>query len=214
MTLIIAKTWSADDDFLADDINANFTNIKNKFSETANVGIGDGDCASNMDLNGNKLSTTPGKQIKEDRIEKDAVTALQLRSSLAADGNRAVTTDHVRNQAITKGKVKLADLTKAQIALSVQTPSFGATVAVAGEFVSATPVIVNNAGNYRIEVRMVWIVLAVGILSTAEQIINLDPAVAIPVATNTIVDVHFTVLAGLGTGSISGTVAITAIPNS
>jgi len=211
MPLDIAKTWIADEDFLADDINANFTNIKNKFSETNGVGIGDGDIANDADISGLKLSNADGKQIPEDRIKDDAVTADKLRDDPAVNANRAVTTDHVRDEAITKAKVKLGDLTKAQTAIVAVPVTIPATAAVAGKWASAQLVVTNNAGNVRVVLSGVWTVFSAGIYSNAQQDVNLDPAVAIPFATNTVLGVYFSALTLAA--NISGTIVIVYVPN-
>lgn len=214
MPLGALKTWAADEDFLASDINGNFTVIKNKFSETAGVGIVDGDCASDMGLNGNKLSNASGKQVPTDRLAPNAVDRTILRSDASVDANRAVTPNHVANEAIEKRAVKLASLTKAQTAIAVQTKAFGPTAStLAHGFESVVPVLVNNAGNYRVELQCVVVGFFSPVYANTVQIIPVDPTTPIPVATNLILDVRLVALSGLCTTSLSGTVEIVSIPN-
>ena len=50
------------------------------------------------------------------KIADDAVTAAKLADSASTDGDRAVTTDHIRNSAVTTAKIADANVTTAKIA--------------------------------------------------------------------------------------------------
>lgn len=76
---------------------------------------------------GSYLSNIAGQRVPDDRIEDDAVTAAKLRDSATVDGDRAVTTDHVRDLAVTLAKLAAASVSGAKlkigsIALTVSLP--------------------------------------------------------------------------------------------
>jgi hypothetical protein len=87
-----------------------FTAIQGKFSEGSG-GIGDADISTGAGINADKLSTIPGKRVKSDRIEDDAVGTTQLRDDPTVDANRAVTTAHIRDAAVTTPKLADASVT-------------------------------------------------------------------------------------------------------
>jgi len=202
--------WAPDDDFLDIDINGNFETIANKFSTTSGVGISDDDIATDADISGLKLSNASGKQIPEDRIAKDAVTHEKLRSSTSVDASRAVTTDHIRNEAVTKGKgstVAGQRFTKAQLEIATQSKSFGPYNPGFGGVESVTIRLTTNAGNYRAELHIVY-------NSGAEVTQNVDPTTPIPAATNTIIGLYFDSLSGMGGSVLSASVVFVSVANS
>lgn len=149
MPLSIPHTMVADHDALASDVNDVNAAIAAKFSETAGVGIGDGDIASDAGISGAKLSNVTGKQIPTDRLADDAVTAAKLADSPSVDANRAVTTDHIKDQAVTKAKVANSSLVLGKLvgpngtsASVVQVVNFNMTATGLGRFsATVTPTI-------------------------------------------------------------------------
>jgi hypothetical protein len=133
-----------------------------------NGGIEDVNVKTGAAIDGNKLSNIPGAQIPFDRIADDAVTADKLRDDATVDGQRAVTTNHIRDQAVTKGKVSTAGgsrLTVAQLELATGSgaiPASGSVAFVSGGVVNinaflgicVTPV--NVAGSWRFSVIASW----------------------------------------------------------
>jgi len=132
MPLGSLKTWVADEDFLAVDINGNFVVVRNKFSETAGVGILDADCATDMGLSGLKLSNASGKQVVTDRIADDAVDAAKLSDSTAVDANRAVTTNHIRDAAVVAAKLGAAAVIAGKVKTTTLTVAHGGATIASG----------------------------------------------------------------------------------
>jgi len=78
----------------ADQVNANFDALQAKF----NAGIVDGDVSPSADLDGNKLSQNPLKQVPETRLGTSSVSQRVLQkdaNSPGSDALRAVTGDHI-----------------------------------------------------------------------------------------------------------------------
>lgn len=77
-----------------DRVMANFNALAGKFGA-----IVDGDIATNADIDGNKLSSTSGKQIPEPKLQNNACSARVLASdsnSPGSDVNRAVSGDAIK----------------------------------------------------------------------------------------------------------------------
>jgi hypothetical protein len=80
----------ANDDAIVAQVNGNIEDVNIKASAA---------------INGSKLSNVAGSRIPTDRIEDDAVTADKLRDDATVDANRAVTTNHLRDGAVTAAKI-------------------------------------------------------------------------------------------------------------
>jgi hypothetical protein len=77
----------------ADQVDADFDALAAKISGN----IVDGDVAANADLDGNKISSTPSKQVPESRLGNNAVSARVLASSVTVSSARAVTAQHLQD---------------------------------------------------------------------------------------------------------------------
>lgn len=214
MPLSIPHTFAADTDALASDVNDVNAAIAAKFSETAGVGIGDGDVASDAGISGSKLSNVTGKQIPTDRLADDAVTAAKLADSASVDANRAVTTNHIRDAAVTKPKIGPSQITldkhagpNGTSATVVQVVAFSQSLpASASSYVVSSIERRTSAGNYiaRLRVRT--------ISGGVEAFTNIDvtPTVAIPAATAEILAMYLDNLALAGS-AFSGNVVFVAL---
>lgn len=56
-------------------------------------------------LPGTVISNVAGSRVPSDRIEDDAIDATKLKDDAAVDANRAVTTNHIRDSAVTTAKI-------------------------------------------------------------------------------------------------------------
>lgn len=102
-------------------VKADLDVVGGKFTEGAS-GIADADISSAAAIKGTKLSSVAGSRIPTDRIEDDAVTFDKLRDDAAVDANRSVGTNHLRDAAVTKGKISTTagqKVTLAQMAVTV-----------------------------------------------------------------------------------------------
>lgn len=93
----------------ASEVNANFAAVAAKFSTGAG-GILDEDCSTSMALRGTKMSTTPGNRIPLAAMEDDAVDERVLRDSASIDGNRSVTANHIKTDAVITRIIKLGSV--------------------------------------------------------------------------------------------------------
>lgn len=78
-----------------------------------NGGLTDVNIATGAAISGSKISNVAGSRVPGDRIEDDAVDSTKLKDDAAVDANRAVTANHIRNDAV--------------IARCIKTTSFGWT---------------------------------------------------------------------------------------
>lgn len=195
-------------------VRSNDDTIAAKFTEGAN-GISDADIANGAAIKGSKLSNTAGNRVPFDRIEDDAVTFDKLRDDAATDSNRAVGRNHIRDLAISKAKVSTTAGEKLAVA-QLELKSQDVTVAygpITNRFLtSIVPVLVNNAGNYRVEIRGAQQNTTNNVIEGIGAI-NADPATPIPVASNTVLAVIVTAASGFGLTSGSITVRIVYLPN-
>jgi hypothetical protein len=90
-----------DADADANDVNANFDLITAKFA----YGLADSDFSPTADLDGNKLSSSPAKQVPEAKLLTNAVSSRVLASHASVDASRAVNTDHLRDGCVTPAKL-------------------------------------------------------------------------------------------------------------
>jgi hypothetical protein len=90
-----------DADADANDVNANFDLITAKFA----YGLVDSDFSPAADLDGNKLSSSPAKQVSESKLLTNAVSSRVLASHGSVDASRAVGTDHLQDHCVTAAKL-------------------------------------------------------------------------------------------------------------
>lgn len=107
MSVRIPVTFEAHKKARAEMVNANFQAIAAKFTQGTG-GIKNEDCSVQMDLDGAKLSATPGNRVGTTRLEDDAVTADKLKDDPSAGApNAAVATPaHVKDSIVTWPKLK------------------------------------------------------------------------------------------------------------
>lgn len=98
----------------ASQVNANFDFLGGVFTEGAG-GIGDADISANAGIKGTKLSNVPGSRLPNDRFEDDVVDARVLKDDASVDANRAVTTNHIRDAAVTAAKLGTNAVVNAKI---------------------------------------------------------------------------------------------------
>lgn len=164
--------------------------------------LADDNIASGAAIKGTKLSNVAGARVPTDRIEDDAVTADKLRDDAAVDGNRAVTTNHIRDVAVTKGKVAAGTLTKAQTALLVQTVAFTLNVGLAAQALTINRA--TSGANYIGQVR------SAGAFATLATV---TPGTAIPTATSDLLDLYLSDLA-FASPNMTGNVVFVSLPKS
>jgi hypothetical protein len=131
----------------ADQVNADFDAVAAKFGL-----IVDGDCAPAMDLDGNKLSSTPAKQVPEVKLGTKAVSARVLANDSAdpgSDASRAVSGDHIKTLTvaalarflpalgITGSKLAAATLGLDKLKVTVHTVAFGPVSPSADNYATA-----------------------------------------------------------------------------
>lgn len=148
-------TFTVDEIADAAEVTANFAAVVAMFAG----GIADDNVSTNADLDGNKLSQTAGKRVPETRLENnavsnrvlaadavltanildDAVTAAKLADHATIDGNRAVTTNHVRDLNITKAKLAAGAASLDKTGLIVQVKAVQSATITAGSSLDVTP---------------------------------------------------------------------------
>lgn len=183
---------------------ANDDALAAKFTEGAG-GIADADIAAAAAIKGSKISNVAGSRIPADRIEDDAVTADKLRDDATTDANRAVTTNHIRDLAVTKGKVATNTLTHSQLQMLLQATAY--SVVTGGSVVQQQVAIEVSGANY--VVRVVVTYVNAGNTVWTSQVVN--PAPAIPTATRTPIAVYIANIGGMGTGTATGVVNVAHI---
>jgi hypothetical protein len=82
-------------------------------ADVVNGQIQNDNIANDAAIDGVKLSTT--SPVPTDRIADDAVTDAKLRDDAATDANRAVTTNHIRDAAVTAAKLGALALILAKV---------------------------------------------------------------------------------------------------
>lgn len=87
-------------------------------------------------ISARKLSTVAGLKVDEARIEADAVTATILRDDATVDANRAVTTNHLRDSAVTTAKIGAAQVILSKIKTTTSTWTPGGTI-LAGQSINS-----------------------------------------------------------------------------
>jgi len=191
---------SADTDALAVDYNANLQKMRDKFSTSAGVGIGDADIATDAAISGSKLSTV--NQVPTLALATDAVDNRVLRKDPSVSANRPVTADHVRDGVIQKKHIDTAfPLTNAQLALKERTVAFSVSGTVALNHLAVQRL--TNGGNFRFLVTN-------HIGATTSSVACVPSPDDIAAASNRIVGVHIAdVTPGVTT---TGTLVITYIP--
>jgi len=102
----------------ASQVNANFQACAGKFTEGSG-GIGNEDIRTNAGIVGTKLSSIPGLRIPNDRFDDDTVDARVLRDDAAVDGNRSVTTNHLRDGCVTPAKLAAAAIVSGKLKLNI-----------------------------------------------------------------------------------------------
>ncbi len=182
---------TADNDALAADYNANLQSVRDKFSATASVGIGNADIATDAGIDGTKLSTT--NQVPEDRLLTDAVTSRVLRKDAVTSANRAVTNDHVQDGTLTKRahtKTVGSSFSRAELDLTVQSVAFSGSVGVG----AAVMLFRKTVGpNY-----------AFG-LTGSTATITVTPSTALPTATTLVLEAlveNFTLVGAIAAGNL------------
>lgn len=184
-------------------VRANDNALAAKFTEGAG-GIADADVASGAAIKGTKLSNVAGNRVPTDRIEDDAITDAKLRDDAAVDANRAVTTNHIRDQAVTKGKVAVSTLTHSQLQMLVQVTAFGPH-SPGGTVGSVTATIEVSGANY--VVRLYGTLVGGG--AAWDLVVN--PSPAIPTATRSPLAIYLQSVTGIGSTAVSGGINITHI---
>lgn len=95
-------------------------------SQAVNGNLDDANIAVGAQINGNKLSNVMGSRVPTTRIEDDAITAAKLADDPTVDGNRAVTTNHIRDGAVVEAKIGAGAVTNAKLGpLSVSADKLG-----------------------------------------------------------------------------------------
>jgi hypothetical protein len=102
------------------------TDLDTAYSEF-NGNVDNANIKASAAIVGSKIASAPNG-VGTSQINDNAVTADKLRDDATTDANRSVTTDHIRDLAVTKGKVAAATLTKAQLDLVFDERSFSFVV--------------------------------------------------------------------------------------
>lgn len=109
--------WTTGSDLYANELNEDITPL---YTEIAN--IQDVNVAALAAINGSKIADAPNgiptakinnNAVTTPKIEDDAVDAAKLKDSVGVDGDRAVTSNHIRNAAATLIKIKRTTYTNA-----------------------------------------------------------------------------------------------------
>lgn len=153
------------------EVNANFTEVENHVN---GAHITDVHVESGADIDGSKIAagTLPIDRITPPPaggpLGADSVTAVELRDDAAVDGNRSVTTDHIRNNAVTDAKVatglsgtkisdgtiadaKISDVSGSKLAaLSVPTGALAAGAVTAAKILDGAAIKNVLVGNFTI----------------------------------------------------------------
>lgn len=196
---------SADTDALAVDYNANLQKMRDKFSTSAGVGIGDADIATDAAISGSKLSTV--NQVPTLALATDAVDNRVLRKDPSVSANRPVTADHVRDGVIQKKHIDTAHpLAKAQLDLLVEEVAFSVAGSGAGWTVRSYSVQrVTNGANYEAIVNVFLTNGSGSATGFGSQAVQKAPTTAIPTASRVLLDVYIADLAQTGSStSVSG----------
>lgn len=210
------------------EVYANDAAIRN----VVNGNIDDSNISVTAAIDARKLSTVAGHLVDAARIEDDAVTADKLRDDASVDANRSVTTNHVRDGAITKAKVsttsKLAlsnlDITVQEVSFSISiSPGVAASVSSTDdEFTGFSLIRFTSGGNYNFRVTAsnqdVATITATGCLGY----VTVTPTTNIPVASSTVISAYVadlvrisvTFAAGIPSINYSAKLVITSVANS
>lgn len=218
MSLTIPYTFTPKTKAKANEVNANFQAVANKFTEGPS-GIVDADVSTGADLNANKLSSSAGKRIVEAKFEDDAVDGRVLKDdNVAGSANAAVNLlNHIKDRLITK--VKLSNVAGSKISLAeldITISSFAINAAVStdsqglpslSDIAGVSLFRSSSGGNWVVRVRGMFYDFPAARVKVYAQDIN----TALPTASKTILSMYSEVTT-MGV-TFTGTLYVVHIPN-
>ena len=183
----------------------------NQIHNLVNGGLDSTNSAANAGYTGAQIASAPAG-VDTTNINDDAVTAAKLRDSAVTDGDRAVTTDHIRNLAVNKSKLATAagqKITSEQMGDIKEERAFSQVTVVGATDCIAIVSRITTGANF--EAKIHYFLRAAGVAGSGT--FNVVPAVAIPTATNDLVGLYVAdELWVSGTGTLSGKVVFVYRP--
>lgn len=154
-------------------------------------------------IEGTKIASAPNG-IGTSQLNDDSVTSAKLKDSASVDGDRAVTTDHIRDGAITSDKLATDSVTQVKIAdgilaldklknLVQETVAFTISGLTSGStFVAATLWVEVSGSNYIAKVSGYVQSFSAGVLFWSTGSTTVTPTTAIPTASKKLISVYLT----------------------